>query len=145
MGGWDTSPEVMAALGAALKASATVTDLNISKNDLEAQDIAGFAEHLNDTGSLSRLDVSENCLCGVFTDRSGREEGSYDTSGLIALAKSISNLKELNISSNLLKAEGARTLAPAIEAMGSLVSLNLAENGLGVEGATHVAGVLPKW
>ena len=53
----------------------------------------------------------------------GFERGAYDSSGLIALAKSISNLKELNISSNLLKAEGARILAPAIKATGSLVSL----------------------
>jgi hypothetical protein len=45
----------MTALGAALKASATVTDLNISKNDLKAKDITGFAEHLKDMGSLSKL------------------------------------------------------------------------------------------
>jgi Ran GTPase-activating protein (RanGAP) involved in mRNA processing and transport len=50
----------MTALGAALKASATVTDLNISKNDLKAKDITGFAEHLKDMGSLSELDISNN-------------------------------------------------------------------------------------
>jgi Ran GTPase-activating protein (RanGAP) involved in mRNA processing and transport len=95
--------------------------------------------------SLSRLDVSGNLLCGVSLDGYGREEGTYDATGLIALAKSISNLKELNISDNRLKAEGAKILVPALKANGALVSLNLAKNDLGVEGAQHVAGVLPKW
>ena len=57
MGGLPNSPlwEAMTSLGAALKASATVTDLNISENDLEAPDIAGFAGHLKDMGQLSKL------------------------------------------------------------------------------------------
>jgi hypothetical protein len=32
-----------------------------------------------------------------------------------------------------------------LQDMGSLVSLSLANNNLGVEGAKHVAEVLPKW
>jgi hypothetical protein len=96
-----------------------------------------------DSGSLSRLDVSGNRLCGGWI--AGYERGMDDSSGLIALAKSISNLKELNISSNLLKAEGARILAPAIEASGALVSLNLADNELGRVGIKFIAEVLPKW
>jgi Ran GTPase-activating protein (RanGAP) involved in mRNA processing and transport len=91
------------------------------------------------------LDVSGNLLCGVSLDEYGREEGTYDATGLIALAKSISNLKELNISDNCLKAEGVKILVPALEANGSLVSLNLAKNELGVQGAKHVAEVLPEW
>jgi hypothetical protein len=154
-------------------------------------------------GSLSRLDVSRNRLCGVYLDGRGREKGTYDATGLTALTKSIGNLKELNISNNQLRAEGAKILVPALqdsgslskltfcgnggaygsegdavtmdttmteadfsgkklgaagakilaafmstklfEAKGSLVSLNLAQNDLGVEGAKHVAEVVPKW
>jgi Ran GTPase-activating protein (RanGAP) involved in mRNA processing and transport len=87
------------------------------------------------------LDISGNQICGL----NSRDRGTYDASGLAALAMSIGNLKELNISSNYLKAEGAKVLAPAIEASGSLVSLNLANNELGVEGAERVAEVLLKW
>jgi Ran GTPase-activating protein (RanGAP) involved in mRNA processing and transport len=87
------------------------------------------------------LDISGNRLCCL--DKRG--QGTYDASGLAALAKSIGNLKELNISNNFLTPEGAKILVPALEASGSLVSLNLAKNKLGVEGAKHVAEVLPKW
>ena len=55
-------------------------------------------------GALTKLDISENCLTG--------KSPLFDTSGLAALAKSIGNLKELNISNNFLKAEGAKALWP---------------------------------
>ena len=73
------------------------------------------------------------------------QNGTYDASGLTALAKSIGNLKELNISNNRLRAEEAKVLVPALEANGSLASLNLAGNHLFEEGAKHIAKVLPKW
>ena len=84
---------------------------------------------------MSRLDVSGNRLCGVYLDGHGREQGTYDATGLIALTKSISNLKELNISGNMLKAKGAKVLVLALEASGSLVAINLADNNLGDQGA----------
>ena len=103
--------------------------------------------HPHDSGALAKLDISSNQICGVYLEDGtfGDEKGAYDTSGLEALAKAIGNLKELNIASNLIKAEGAKILAPAIQDNGALVSLNLANNKLGVEGAQHLAKVLPTW
>jgi len=65
---------------------------------------------------MSILDVSSNQICGL----NKRWEGTYDLSGLAALVKSISNLKELNISNNCFKAEGAAILASALKDKGAL-------------------------
>ena len=62
MGNWNASPDAMTALGASLVACGTVVDLNISKNKLNAKDIAGFAGHLQDMGSLASLDISNNSI-----------------------------------------------------------------------------------
>jgi hypothetical protein len=59
------------------------------------------------------LDVSGNGLV-VWTG------SNNDFSGISALAKSISNLRELKISNNNLQAEGASILVPAIQDMGLL-------------------------
>jgi hypothetical protein len=51
------------------------------------------------------------------------KQGTYDARGLAALAKSISNLSELNISRSILNAHGAKVLAPAIKANRALAKL----------------------
>ena len=84
---------------------------------------------INDSGSLSKLDISGNRICGL----SEYGDGTYDTSGLVALAKSTGNLKELNVSNNYLKAEGAKVLVPAIEASGALSKLDISSNDIGSE------------
>jgi hypothetical protein len=65
------------------------------------------------------------------------------------LAPALANtttLTSLNVANNSLNLNGGiEALRNAIPDMGSLVSLNLAKNDLGVEGAKHVAEVLPKW
>ena len=79
---------------------------------------------------MVKLDISQNLLCGVYLNEDGFERGTYDASGLQALAKAIGNLKELSIASNLIKAEGAKILAPAIQDNGALVSLDISNNKL---------------
>jgi hypothetical protein len=59
-------------------------------------------------------------------------------------------MTEANFSSKKLCPAGIQILVAFIfrgcfQDKGALVSLNLAENELGVEGAKHVAEVLPKW
>ena len=76
---------------------------------------------------MSKLDISRNQICGV---------GNYrhrNLAGLVALTKSIGNLKELSISSNSLLDEGARILVPALEASRSLASLDISDNHIGDE------------
>jgi hypothetical protein len=127
--------------------------LNVSHNDLRSAGLTAIANVLNQT-SLTQLNIAGNNLlagnsiCGI--DQNGA--GKHDTSGLVALAKSIGNLKELDISNNFLKAEGAKILAPAINANLALASLNLANNFLtgdfpynDMSGITAIAGALPKW
>ena len=108
----------MASLGAALKASATVTDLNISKNDLKSKDIAGFAEHLRDMGSLSSVNLLKN---GIGVDQAN---------ALVKIKEAKPNLKtlcgftleetELDMSKQGLTPGDAVLLASDIPDMGSL-------------------------
>ena len=84
---------------------------------------------------MSILDVSSNEICGVGESRCG----THDLSGLAALMKSISNLKELNISSNGLQAKGAAILVPVLEDKGAMSILNVSKNNIGVEGAKALA------
>ena len=81
--------------------------------------IIELAGVLEDNGALSKFDVSSNQICGLDEDG----DGEYDASGLRALMESVSNLKELNISNNYLKAEGAAIVAPALEDNGELSKL----------------------
>ena len=87
---------------------------------------------------MSILDVSSNKICGINEYRLG----TYDSSGPAALMKSISNLKELNISNNYLKAEGAAILAAALEDNGAMSILNVSNNRIGAEGAKALASAM---
>ena len=71
---------------------------------------------------MSKLDISNNQLCGVYME--GRVEyGMYDASGLQSLSQALASIQELNISPNLIQAEGARILAEDIKDMGALSKL----------------------
>ena len=56
-----------------------------------------------------------------------------------------SDATEANLSGLGMDAADAAILAEDIQDKGALVSLNLANNKLGVEGAKHLAKVLPTW
>ena len=109
------------------------------------------------SGALSKLDISQNALCPeVMKDG----KWTMDYSGLTPLVKSMVNLKELNISSSNLRAEGARILAEDIKDMGALsklkvntyelpiqelktaTELDLSGKGLEVEDATIVSSCI---
>jgi Ran GTPase-activating protein (RanGAP) involved in mRNA processing and transport len=100
------------------------TELDMSGRGLRPSDAILLASDVQDSEALVKLDISGNRLCGVF-----RGGGTYDASGLAALSKSISNLKELNISDNFLKDEGAKILAPAIEDSRAMAKLTFCGNG----------------
>ena len=67
------------------------------------------------------------------------------TPALAEALKKTTKLTGLDISNNFMKAVQVEILTPALQGMGSLVSLNLANNDLRVEGAKHIAEALPKW
>ena len=100
MGGYDGSPAAMTALGASLKAGGTITDLNISNNDLRAKDIPGFADAIKDNGALASLDISSNKLTrgsmrqntkGYSESYWGTQDEHYesDMSGIVSLCKAL--------------------------------------------------------
>jgi Leucine-rich repeat (LRR) protein len=162
--------EGAAILVPALEANGTLSSLNILKNDIGADqarvlikvkqdkkmatlcglkgdeselylsgkmngaaDAMLLGEEIKGIGGLCRLDVSGNHLC--------EEDGKYNTYGLAALSKSIANLKDLNISNNCLKAEGAVILAPAIQDSRVLTSLDISGNNLTNDGS-NMSGAL---
>ena len=140
--------EGLSVVSEALK-STSIRQLNIAENNLAYNqqgntDMSGvikFAEDIQDKGSLSKLDISGNRICGL----NSIGNGTYDTSGLAALAKSIGNLKELNISNNFLQAEGAKILVPALkDAKGSLAAISLADSALKDEGAAHLLAAITR-
>ena len=123
----------MASLGAALKTS-KVGVLDISSNYFKGDELEGFCQHTPDMGPLYKL-----TFCGCDQYGSEGEPVTIDTT-----------MTEADFSGKHLSATGAQILAAFMstelfEARGSLVFLNLAKNKLGVEGAKHVAEVLPKW
>jgi Leucine-rich repeat (LRR) protein len=138
--------------GEAVTIDTTMTEADFSGKKLGLTGAEILAAFMSTTlfeakGSLSKLDISRNQICGLDEHRNG----TYDASGLAALAKSIGNLKELSISNNFLEAKGAKILVPALKASGSLSSLNLANNlltgqfGDDMNGVIALTEALPKW
>ena len=125
-------------LEALAKAINNLKELNISSNLIKAEGAKILAPAIQDMGALAKLDISSNQICGIYLDYDGDEEGTYDASGLEALAKVIGNLKEFNISSNLIKSEGVKILAPAIQDNGALASLDISKNDIGSEQAEQI-------
>ena len=68
-------------------------------------------------------------LCDYFSFEQCRFSMSKGKDGTARIAM----FKELNISNNFLKAEGAKILVPALEANGSLASLTISNNRIGSE------------
>jgi hypothetical protein len=94
------------------------------------------------------LDLSSNSLvCDVTSVKASEVSGKFEKGGTVQYQGAALVITYVNSdgSVDLRDTRGLMSLANAIQDMGSLVSLNLAKNELGVEGATRVAGVLPKW
>jgi hypothetical protein len=148
--GWVSSVCAMTALGASLVACGTVTDLSISNNNLNPEDIPGFAEHLKDMGSLSKLtwsgeqwvnketgeleDAPPVTLDTTMTeaDFSNKHLGACGAMILAAFISSKSmkdkgSLSELDLSKNNLRSEGLSAVSEALKST-SIKQLNIAEN-----------------
>jgi hypothetical protein len=96
----------------------------------EPEGLIAIANAIPDMRALTRLDVSDNGMCGWRSDTvSSSTPRQYE--GLISLLGSISTLQQLDLSSNNIGADGATHVADAIRDNGALSFLNLAENNLG--------------
>jgi hypothetical protein len=112
MGGWRSPGGAMTALGVALKASGTVTDLNISQNDLKPEDFkrqdrfeTGFVEALQDMGPLSSLTF--NGCVQVFTDLNGGRSKGWKEGDPVTID---TTMTEADFSGKKLGALGAQIL-----------------------------------
>jgi hypothetical protein len=88
-----------------------LTKFDISNNDLKAEGGVALAAGLKGNHIITELNISSDAL-GLNSDYSA------DTSGIIAIADAIPDmgaLTSLNLSSNNLKAEGAKIMAEALE------------------------------
>eukprot|EP00900_Chrysochromulina_parva_P006654 jgi/Chrpa1/15990/Chrysochromulina_OHIO_Genome00024039-RA len=158
-------------LAAALGANGALTALNLSSNDLKDEGVRAVCEAIqsnketklaslnmgeNDlgpvgatsvvamvavTGGLTKLDLSNNKLCGMDDDG----EGTYNAEGITAIADALrvnGGLTKIDLSRNRLGAEGAAALAPALAANGGLTKMSLAKNELGEEGTRAICEAL---
>jgi len=117
----DLSPNFTQPLAGSFKMNSALTELNLSSNQLNVEALKRFAEGIKDNYMIAKLDISDNYICGVFSKvRGALCVPTYDASGLHELAHAIANLKELNVSMNLIQVKGAQVLAPAIHNMEKL-------------------------
>jgi hypothetical protein len=94
-----------------------------------------------------QLNLSNNCLCDVWDDDSGRLYGDYTSEGINAIADAFrvnGALTALNLSSNSLEDEGVSAVCKAIQSNKEtkLASLNFENNGIGPVGASAVAAMV---
>ena len=90
---------------------------------------------------MTSLDLSYNCLCGL--DEVG--DGTYDASGIIALAGALrvnAVLTNLNVGGNVLGPEGGKAFAAALQVNRVLTRLDLRYNSLGAEGTQLLRDVV---
>jgi Ran GTPase-activating protein (RanGAP) involved in mRNA processing and transport len=102
--------------------------------------VKALADAIQDMESLSKLNLSGNNIGGV-----GEEKETKAVMASLGAALKTSNVEVIDISSNNFEGDELEGFCQHIPDMGSLIFLNLAENDLRVEGAKHVADVLPKW
>ena len=133
----NTGIVVAAGLAKAIKASSTLTYLNLASNELYPAEARALARALA-SSVLKRLNLSDNQICGVHMCGSG----TYTSVGINALAEVLkvsSSLKSLDLNGNSIRDEGAVAIAQAAQCNDKLESLGLGRNGIRFAGAIEVA------
>jgi hypothetical protein len=142
----------------------TLTELDVSGNNLGMEGALVITAYLNGNGALTSLDISDNTLCGLYSN--GR--GTYNGAGVEALSdllKVNSVLKELNMSKTYIGPEGAKVLSLGLSVNRaisqftfsgdeedskpvtmetSMTEADFSVKGLGESGTAMAAAFLPK-
>jgi hypothetical protein len=110
--------------------------------------------------SFWQLNLSGNCLCGVWDDDNGRQHGDYTSEGINAIADALrvnGGLTSIDLSRSQLcgiwtdddgdqygtyTAEGITAIADALRVNGGLTKISLAKNKLGEEGTKAICEAL---
>merc|ERR1719473_342842 len=150
------------------------TEANFTHGNLSPADTILIASDLSLCASLTTLDLSRKRLCGVWyeqklvqnaygrTWRWDEQKGTYDATGIKALADSLSahtSLTVLDVRHNNITGDGASQLSSAILAntniekfneipvkemrADSFTELELGGEYIGIEGGLVVSGLLP--
>jgi Ran GTPase-activating protein (RanGAP) involved in mRNA processing and transport len=110
----------------ALEQNKTLKELDISGDGYSASNIGGsagathVAKMLGVNGGLTSIDLSNNQLCGVWTDYHG-QHGTYTAEGITAIADAMrvnGALTVTNLLGNKLDAESAKMLAEVAKRKG---------------------------
>jgi hypothetical protein len=135
MFGWKDKTGVTA-WAAALKASTSITELSLAKNNMRADDAKILADDIRDNGALTKLDMSDNRLA---TNAAGEALGE--------MLKANTTLLELDVSKN--EGVGARDgpgfakgMCKGLADNGAISSVNLLKNNIPVEQAQELVKIM---
>jgi hypothetical protein len=107
-----------------------------------------LADAFRVNGALTSINLSDNQLCGVWTDHCQCGHGTYTAEGITAIADALlrvnGGLTALDLSCNDLKDEGVSAVCEAIQSNNEtkLASLNMRANCIGPVGAKSVASMV---
>ncbi|KAL0208034.1 hypothetical protein P9112_010621 [Eukaryota sp. TZLM1-RC] len=119
--------EGASSLARALESNYTLTQMNLSDNNIADEGASSLARALESNYTLTQLNLSDNNIA---------DEGA---SSLARALESNYTLTQLNLSDNNIADEGASSLARALESNSTLTQLNLSDNNIGYEGASALA------
>ena len=126
-GYYHLSEDFIRPIAGMLKTNASITDLNISNNWLNAEAARILSQDIRDNRALAKLNLSGNRICPNLLNGTGE----HDQAGIRALAgalKTNTSLTDLNIAGNDLDVEAARIFSQGIPDMGALAKLDLSNN-----------------
>ena len=134
------------------KAICEALEQNKMLKELDISNIGGtagvkhVAKMLGVNGGLTSINLSDNQLCGVWTDYAG-QHGAYTAEGITAIADALrvnGGLTALDVSNNCLEDEGVSAVCEAIQSNKEtkLASLNFRNNDIGPVGANAVAAMV---
>jgi hypothetical protein len=133
-------------LAAALKASTTLQELDLSNNVFSLTDALILADAISDMEAISSLNLSQNALtAGKYISRTAdpvEYPSNYETdmSGLIALADAIKDMRA--ISQFTFSGDFGNSKPVTMET--SMVEADFGGKLLGVSGAIMLSAFLPK-
>ncbi len=119
-------------LASALKENHSLTELNLSFNNIGVEVIKLLAEALKENNSLTQLDLAINQI------------GAEGIKLIIEALKENNSLTHLDLSLNLIRAEGIKLIIEALRENSSLTHLKLTGNQIGDDGARLLTEALKK-
>lgn len=123
-------------LAEALTNNTTLTSLSLGNTKISREGIRKLAKALEKNRTLTTLNLQNNA------DYIDDKYGLKFTAALDPLVRNNTTITSLNLSDNLINAEGIKPFAEALKENTTLQSLNLSNNTLRKEGIEHISQAL---